>query len=588
LKHLRLRTQLFVATLLTICGLTGALLLIIRHTVRVETERQVHDGTDASVRAFENVQRERERQLSGMAAMLADLPTLKALMTTEHALTIQDGTTTFWRLSDSNLFVIAKPDKQVVALHMTDPGWPPEAAERDLKRSVEQGDDASWWYDNGRLYQVFLRPITAGTGSDSQQLGLLAIGYQINASVAEQLALAAGNQIALATGNDLIASTLPPQDEAALRSAVSHGDLQPGSEAHEMALPSDRYAFSSVLLHGTLPSPVRCYVLMPLAPVNNSMTRLNHTIYVLGASAVIFGALLFGFVSRTITKPLDNLVAGVRALAGGDYTYSITPEGSSEVTELSTAFAKMRGELLASQQQQIETARIAALGRAASSISHDLRHYLAAVVANAEFLYEAEELKLDKREIYQEIQTASNQMTDLIDSLRELANQRTAISPEPTNLDRIVRRAIEAVKVRPEFRNHKITLIARDDMEGVFDPRKLERAFFNLVLNACEATPGGESTVTIDVQTGTDSFEVRVIDQGRGVPSNIRHIVFDPFVSSGKPNGTGLGLAIVSKIVQDHGGSVRVERTSETGTVMLVSLPRSPRPVASHSDSTLA
>ncbi len=63
-------------------------------------------------------------------------------------------------------------------------------------------------------------------------------------------------------------------------------------------------------------------------------------------------------------------------------------------------------------------------------------------------------------------------------------------------------------------------------------------------------------------------------------PTIIRDTVFDPFVSSGKPNGTGLGLAIVSKIVQDHGGSVSIERTSESGTVILVKLPRSPRPVA--------
>jgi signal transduction histidine kinase len=588
MTHLRLRTQLFVATLLTICGLTGGLLLIIRHTVSVETERQVRDGTEESVRGFESVQRQWERQLSSMAAMLANLPTLEALMTTEHALTIQDGSTTYWKLAGSDLFVLAKPDRQIVALHMTNPGWPTEAAQRDLKRSIEQGDDASWWYDNGRLYRVFLRPITAGSGADTQELGLLAIGYQINSTVAQQLALVAGNQIALATGTDLIASTLSPQDEAALQRRIRQADPLLASEAGDIPLDSDHYAFSSVLLHGALPSPVRCYVLMPMAPVNTFMGRLNHTIYVLGASAIIFGALLFGFVSRTITKPLDNLVAGVRALAAGNYTYSITPEGTSEVAELSTAFAKMRGELLASQQQQIETERIAALGRAASSISHDLRHYLAAVVANAEFLYEADELKLDKSEIYQEIQTASNQMTDLIDSLRELAHQRSAISPEPANLDQIVRRAIEAVKARPEFRNRTITLIARDEMEGVFDPRKLERAFFNLVLNACEATPEGESRVTVDVQTHEECFEVRVTDQGPGVPSNIRDIVFDPFVSSGKPNGTGLGLAIVSKIVHDHGGSVSLERTSETGTVMLVKLPRSPQPVASHSGSALA
>src|SRR5258706_12714095 len=87
MTHFRLRTQLFIATLLIICGLTGALLLIIRHTVSVETERQVRDGTEASVRAFERVQRQREQQLSPTAAMLADPPIVKAPMTTADALT---------------------------------------------------------------------------------------------------------------------------------------------------------------------------------------------------------------------------------------------------------------------------------------------------------------------------------------------------------------------------------------------------------------------------------------------------------------------------------------------------------------------
>jgi signal transduction histidine kinase len=588
MTHFRLRTQLFIATLLIICALTGALLLIIRHTVSVETDRQVRDGTEASVRAFESVQRQREQQLSRTAAMLADLPTLKAQMTTEHAPTIQDASTSWWKLSGSDLFILALPDRRIVAFHVTKPGWPPEAADRDLKRSVEQGEEASWWYDNGRLYEVFLQTITAGTGPSSQELGFLVIGYQVDSTVAEHLAMEAGNQIALGTGDRLIASTLPPKDEIAMQRWLSGANPEANPGAYEIALDTDRYAVSSVLLHGALPSPVRCYVMMPLGPVNSFMNRLNRTIFILGASAILFGALLFGFVAQKITKPLDSLVSGVRALATGDYAYSITPEGATEVAELSRAFAKMRGELLDSQRQQIETERIAALGRAASSISHDLRHYLAAVVANAEFLYEAEALKLDKNEIYQEIKTASTQMTDLIDSLREVAHQGSAISPEPTDLEQIIRRAIEAVQARPEFRNRSITLHACSELEGTFDPRKLERVFFNLVLNACEATPDGESRVTVDVQTRKDSFEIRVSDQGSGVPEGIRGRVFDPFVSSGKSNGTGLGLAIVSKIVSDHGGSVTVERTSEAGTVMLVKLPRVANVVASHSDSAVA
>ena len=588
MTHFRLRTQLFITTLLIICGLTGALLLIIRHTVSVETERQVRDGTEASVRAFESVQRQREQQLSRTAAMLADLPIIEAQMTTEHAPTIQDASTSWWKLAGSDLFILALPDRRIVAFHVTKTGLPSEVAENDLKRSIEQGEDASWWYDNGRLYEVFLRTITRGVGPNAQELGFLVIGYQVDSTVAEHMAMEANNHIALATGDRLIASTLPAKDEAAMQRWLSKSSPEANPQEYEIALDTDHYAVSSVLLHGALPSPVRCYVMMPMSGVNSFMNRLNRTIFVVGGSAILFGAILFGFVSHRITKPLDNLVSGVRALATGNYTYSITPEGATEVAELSRAFAKMRGELLDSQRQQIETERIAALGRAASSISHDLRHYLAAVVANAEFLYEADDLKLDKSEIYQEIKTASTQMTDLIDSLRELAHQRSAISPEPTDLEQIILRAIEAVQMRPEFRNRMIVLHAESEMEGVFDPRKLERAFFNLVLNACEAMPEGEGRVSVDVQTRKDSFEIRVTDQGGGVPETIRGRAFDPFVSSGKPNGTGLGLAIVSKIVGDHGGSVSIERTSESGTVILVTLPRVANAVPSHSDSTVA
>jgi nitrogen fixation/metabolism regulation signal transduction histidine kinase len=145
----RLRSQLFVAALLIILGLTGSLLYFIRHTVDAEIQKQVKDGTDESTRAFESVQRQRELQLSRTAAMLADLPTMKALMSTQHAPTIQDGSESFWKLAGSDLFVLAKPNRAVVALHMTKPGWSAQTAERDLKRSTDVGEDASWWYDDG-------------------------------------------------------------------------------------------------------------------------------------------------------------------------------------------------------------------------------------------------------------------------------------------------------------------------------------------------------------------------------------------------------------------------------------------------------
>jgi len=583
----RLRSQLFVAALLIILGLTGSLLFFIRHTVDDEIQKQVKDGTDESVRAFESVQRQRELQLSRMGAMLADLPTMKALMSTQHAPTIQDGSESFWKLAQSDLLVLAKPNRSVVALHMTKPGWSARTAERDLKRSTDAGEDASWWYDDGRLYWVFLHPITSGAGPTVQPLGFLAVGYQVDSAVAQQLSVATNNQVALTTGDTVIASTLPGRDAAELQRRMRSGTFSTANTSGEIALDTDKYAYSSVLLHGSSPSPVRCYVMMPLVPVNSFIKGLNYSIYVAGGLAVLFGVILFGFVARTITHPLDNLVAGVKALAAGDFTYSITPRGSTELVELSTSFAQMRGQLLALQQHRIESERIAALARAAGSISHDLRHYLAAVVANAEFLYEADELKLKKDEIYEEIKTAANQMTDLIDSLRELSYQRSAITPARTRIDQVIRRAIEAIHSKPEFRDTRIVLSSSGDLEGMFDARKLERVFFNLILNACESMAEAEGSIVVDAKNTPAGFEIRVHDSGRGIPGAIRDSLFDPFVSFGKPNGTGLGLAIVSKIVQDHSGSVSIEQTSESGTTVLVRLPAAEQNVLSSATSPI-
>jgi signal transduction histidine kinase len=584
---LRLRTQLLIATVLIVCTLTGTLLFIVRYTVRSELDKEVKESTDASTRAFQSVQRQREFQLSRTAAMLAELPTLKALMTTEDAPTIQDASEPFWKLAGSDLFLLARSDGKVLGFHVKKQRWSPSVAEADLKRSTEQGEDAAWWYADSQLYWVFLRPINVGQENNRKQLGVLAVGYQVDSTVAEQLALVSGSQIVLAIGDIVIASTLPSGEESQLRRWIGWKDFGSTIGTRELTLATDQYQVASVLIHEGPPAPVRCYVLLSLQRSNSFLQRLNRTIYILGVSAMFLGALLLSFVSRTITHPLDNLVSGVRALAAGNYTFSITPRGSSEVAELGDAFSKMRGELLASQQRWIAAERIAALGNAASSISHDLRHHLAAVVANAEFLYEAENLKLNRDEIYQEIKTASAEMTDLLDSLRELARADSAVSPAPGSLDQTVRRAVEAVLTRPELRSRRISISASDELEGVFDAKKIERAFFNLILNACEATAQLQGQISVELHSSTESFQVRVADNGPGIPASIRGTLFDPFVSSGKPNGTGLGLAIVNKIIHDHGGSVRVEQTSEAGTVFLVKFPRSSRPVSATSEAAV-
>jgi signal transduction histidine kinase len=570
---MRLRTELVVSTFLIISGLVGAILMIVRQTIHSEIDKQIHQSATASVRAFTNVQRQRELELSHTAALLADLPTLKALMTTQHAETIQDASSPFWALSGSDLFVMANPDGQVFGFHMKKAGWTAPIAERNLQESLKQGNQFSWWYAGDQLYQVFIYPILAGNGNNQVQLGFVALGYQVDSSVAEQLALASGSEIALTAGGNVIASTLSPTAEDALEQLIKQKPFGANGSAREIALGSGRYQGARVLIQNASPASVECYVLTSLQSVNSFNTALNRTILIIGLSAIVLAGLLLSFVSWTITRPLENLVAGVGALAAGNYTYSITPRGSSEVAHLGEAFSSMRSSLLDTQRRALAAEQTAALGRAAGSISHDLRHYLSALVANAEFLYEAGNLKVDRDEIYDEIKLASEHMTDLLDSLRELAKEETSISLIAASIEKTIHRAAEAVLAQPELRSRTIAISAMGKMDGVFDPKRIERVFFNLLLNACEAAPLTDGAVRVEIKSLEGRFEIRVADNGAGIPNSIRNTLFDPFVSSGKSNGTGLGLAIVRKIVHEHQGSVNVERTSESGTVILVTLP---------------
>jgi signal transduction histidine kinase len=574
MARLRLQSQLLLSTLLIICALAGAILLIIRHTVRTQIADQVKFSTEASFQEFETVQRQLQLQLSRTASLLAEIPTLKALMTTQDAPTIQDGSVPFWRLAGSDLFLLADPGGRVVALDVTQKGLNREAAGDSLRTSLREGQESSWWYSDGRLYWVFLRPILAGTGNNAKVLGLVAIGYEANSRIAEQLGFVAESKIVLLADDRIIASTFSPQEEADIQSQILAKKILPGVNTADVDLGEDSYELARVTLQPNPPLPVECYVFISLTRPMAFMRQLNQTILVVGLTAILLASLLLRFVSGTITHPLNELVAGVRALAAGDYTYSITPRGSIEAVELAESFSKMRSELLAFQRKQIETERVAAVGRAANSISHDLRHHLAALVANAEFLYEAEKLRLDRDEVYREIQTASEQMTELLDSLRDLAREQRNISPVNASIDQCVRRAIEAARARPELRYREISISTAGDMTGVFDPKKMERALLNLALNACEAAPIRNGKIAFDIVSTPEAFEIRVSDNGPGIPVAIRNNLFDPFVSAGKPNGTGLGLAIVSKIIADHGGVVSVEKTSANGTIFLVKLPR--------------
>src|SRR6266478_9368047 len=301
MARLRLQTQLLISTLLVLCALTGAILLIIRQTVRSQIAVQVRDSTAASVHEFETIRRQLQLQLSRTAAMLAEIPTLKALMTTRDAPTIQDGSVPFWKLAGSDLFLLADPNGKLMGLHVTRPGMDTSGAEEHVARSLTEGEDSAWWYDGGRLYWVFLRPITAGAGANAKRLGLVAIGYEVDSTIAEQLALVAESRIVLAANGKVIASTFTPKEESELQHRIVAGEIDAGSGSSVVALGDERYRVASIVLHDGPPSPVLCYVFVPLKRAIGFINQPNRTILVGGVTAVFFALLLLHFVAGTIT-----------------------------------------------------------------------------------------------------------------------------------------------------------------------------------------------------------------------------------------------------------------------------------------------
>jgi signal transduction histidine kinase len=570
---LRMRTKFLLSMLLISAGLTCTSLLLVRNSVQKQVRREIFADLRNSVSTFQNFQRERELTLTHSAELLADLPNLRALMTTQHEATIQDASSGLWRLAGSDLFLLADRSGRVVALHTASPGLTREMAQQSLGNTLNDESAGQWWSGGQHLYEVFLRPIYFGPAEENRLLGFLVIGYEIDDRTASQVGRIAASQVAFYYGDSVVKTTLSPVQESELaRQHVRRSEAE-GSGPEEIQLGEERFLITSLELAGAKNPSVRLTVLKSYDQATAFLDSLNRLLLALGLAAVLGGSALVFFISHTFTRPLGNLVAGVRALEKGDFTYALDARGGDEVAEVTGAFNRMRASLQKTQQELLEAERLATIGRMASSISHDLRHSLAAIVANAEFLCESRLSSDQREELYQEVRVAVNQMTDLIDSLLEFSRTRESLRPTYGNVKDSVERVVTAIRSHPEFHPIRITHDQQGNGSGWFDARKLERVLYNLLLNACEAVVPEVGQIHVGLSEVRGGVEIRVSDNGRGIPEIIRGQLFEPFISHGKENGTGLGLTVVQKIVQDHGGDVVVEKTSAEGTTFRLLLP---------------
>jgi signal transduction histidine kinase len=557
--------------LLISAGLTGMSLFLVRGQVQSQVRRGIFADLQNSATTFESFEQQREASLTRSAELLADLPDLRALMTTQDEATIQDGSDHLWRLAGSDLMVLADPGEKIVALHTSSPGFDRNAAQSSLSESLHGEASRHWWFGDHHLYEVFVRPIYLGPATENRVRGFLAVGYEIDDRLASEVSRIAASQVAFSYGHEIIRTTLAPAQEAELARQLVADSRHRSPE--ELQLSDEHFLVTSVeLAPGRSPS-VRLIVLKSFDQATRFLDRVNRLLLALGLAAVLGGSLLVFFISDTFMRPLGSLVEGVRALERGNYDYPLDARGGDEVAEVTAVFVHMRSSLLKTQQELLEAERLATIGRMASSISHDLRHSLAAIVANTEFLCETRLTHEQREELYQEVRLAVNQMTDLIDSLLEFSRTRESLRPAYGSVRETIEHVVQVVRAHPEYHHVVVEVSIAGSGMGWFDAKKLERALYNLLLNACEAVPRAGGHIQVDLKDVPGGAEVRVIDNGRGIPDPVVQTLFEPFVSFGKENGTGLGLTVVQKIVQDHGGEIVVECSSAQGTTFRLFLP---------------
>jgi signal transduction histidine kinase len=245
--------------------------------------------------------------------------------------------------------------------------------------------------------------------------------------------------------------------------------------------------------------------------------------------------------------------------------------------ELAERLAETNRRLEQAQAEARRSERLAALGQLSAGLAHEIRNPLGVIKGSAEMLTQklqaSDELS---RELAGYISTEVNRLSALVTEFLDFARPLHA-QLQPGNVTAVLDRALEIVAFRWKGKPVRVERHYEDGLPQVpLDESLCEQAFLNLVQNAYEAMEEHGGTLRVEARmatvNGREGEQLVLADTGTGIPDALREEIFNPFVTT-KKTGVGLGLSIVSKIVDGHGGSIRVENSAQGGAVFTLFFP---------------
>ena len=226
------------------------------------------------------------------------------------------------------------------------------------------------------------------------------------------------------------------------------------------------------------------------------------------------------------------------------------------------------------QEQLIQSEKLAGIGILASGVAHEINNPLSGIIGMTEIALEEEEASNNKSYLT-DILNCAKRISEIVKGLRSYS--RAAKKGELSLVDvhevleeslKMVRLAVKTAPVEVIRKFQSIEKIEANTGE-------IQQVFTNLITNSLQAMNGKGGTLTLSTRSLKDSIEVKVMDDGEGIPEKYLSQIFDPFFTTKSPGeGTGLGLNVVYRIVTKYEGTIDVESKEKIGTTFTIKFPK--------------